>query len=204
MTLASTPYAGAQVSGCHPVINEVLVGTTGNPTEEFIELFNPCPSSFTLDGWRLVYRSAGNNTSVGDSDDAVLYLLEGPMMPGVYRVYGGLGYPLFGPMEGPLMRNIPEVPGAVGLRDRNAYLTDSVLWGAVPTGSAFMEGGMAAPAPVLASSPGLSLSRVPNGGDTNNNGRDFKVTPPTPTAATTNYSPGAKTVLPGGKKGSKN
>ena len=44
----------------------------------------------------------------------------------------------------------PEVPGAaVGLRDRNAYLMDSFLLGAIPTGTAFMEGGMAAPVPVL-------------------------------------------------------
>src|SRR5687768_8855486 len=110
-------------------------------------------------------------------------MLEGVVLPpGGYQVYSGPGYR--GPSNGALLRGIAEVPGAaVGLRDRNAYLLDSVLLGAISTASAFMEGGMAAPAPLLSSSPGTSVSRVPNGTDTNVNGNDFKVTVPTPMAA---------------------
>jgi hypothetical protein len=187
-------------TACHPVINEVLAGTAASASEEFVELFNPCPDTVNLDGSRVVYRDAASSTTVGSPDTAVLFMLQGVVLAaGGYQVYGGVGYR--GPSNGALLRGIAEVPGAaVGLRDRNAYLMDSVLLGAIPNGSAFIEGGIAAPAPVLSSSPGISVSRVPNGTDTNVNGNDFKVTAATPMAA--NAPPLSSQPAPkkGGKK----
>ena len=89
------------------------------------------------------------------------------------------------------MSGIPEGDGAVGLRDRDSILIDSVGFGATMATNYFTEGGMPALAPVLSPTPGRSLSRIPNGMDSNNNGSDFMVSPPTPMAANTQ---GAKKV----------
>ena len=187
-------------TACHPVINEVLTGTSALPTEEFVELFNPCPTAISLDGWRLVYRSATSVAAVNGGDTVLLFILQGDVLqPGGLRVYSGPGYR--GPSNGALLSGIPEGIGAVGLRDRDLRLMDSIAFGPVVAGNVFMEGVMPAPPPSLSPSPILSLSRVPNGVDTNNNGSDFKVTPPTPMAANALVgvagTPGTPTPNPG-------
>jgi hypothetical protein len=177
-----TPMAanGTLLSTCHPVINEVLTGTSATPAEEFVELFNPCATAFTLDGWFLVSRSATNMAPASSLDlpGTQLLRLQGVVEPGGYRVYGGPGYD--SPANGTLQSSL-EAEGAVGLRDVTLSLIDSVGFGQV-SGNAFVEG-TATPVAPLSSPPGQSLSRFPNGMDSNNNGSDFKLTPPTPMAA---------------------
>jgi hypothetical protein len=52
----------------------------------------------------------------------------------------------------------------------------------VVAGHRLLEG-TAAPLPPQEASPGKSISRIPNGSDSNDNGSDFQVTVPTPLAA---------------------
>ena len=56
-----------QLPGCHVIINEVQTGSTTSASEEFVELFNPCPTPFQLLNWKLAYRSAGNNAGAADT-----------------------------------------------------------------------------------------------------------------------------------------
>jgi hypothetical protein len=178
-------YAVAKPA-CTPVINEILTGTAATGTEEFVEIFNPCPVPISLDGWRLVYRSANNATPATAADSTVLSTLQGTLPAGGYLVFGGPGY--HGPAVGPLQGGIAP-DGAVGLRDRDQRLVDSVGYGQVVVGNAFIEGLPATPAPPL----GLSISRSPDGHDTNDNSRDFRAGPPTPMVATVrpDVGPGA-------------
>src|SRR5262249_13809404 len=98
---------------------------------------------------------------------------------GAYRVLAGSGFA--GAHDGTLASGIAE-SGAVGLRDTSGALVDSVAWGSA-TASAFCETD-AAPAPPTAAAPGLSIERLPNGADTNDNAHDFAVgAAPTPGAA---------------------
>jgi len=192
VALASPPQAGAQVlKNCAPVINEVLTGTAATGTEEFVELFNPCATPIAVDGWRLVYRSATNTAPPNGGDSSLLFALQGVLQPGGYMVYGGPGY--HGPSNGALQGGI-AADGAIGLRDRDLRLIDSVGFGRV-AGNAFVEG-MPVPAPLVSPSPGMSLSRSPNGSDTNNNGSDFTGTPPTPMGANTRPGAGPATIFP--------
>jgi len=190
MSTASRTFSAA-TQGCAPVINEVLTGTAATGTEEFVEIVNPCTTPLNVDGWRLVYRSANNTAPPNGADSMQLALLQGNLLPGGVLVFGGPGY--HGPSNGALQGGI-AASGAVALRDRELRLGDSVGFGQVQ-GNAFVEG-TPAPAPPAAPSPGMSISRLPNGIDTNDNGRDFLVTAPTPMAA--NMKPGAPAaILPG-------
>jgi hypothetical protein len=173
------------------VINEVLTGTVATSTEEFVEVFNPCSTAFNLDGWRLVYRSANNTTPANLGEGSPLVTLQGILPPGGYLVFGGPGYHVHSTSSGALQSGI-AANGAVGLRDRDLRLIDSVGFGQVP-GNAFVEGTPAPAAPV-SPTPGLSISRSPDGADSNDNSRDFTVTTPTPMAA--NARPGTVATTP--------
>ena len=189
LPLPATPPGARQ--GCAPVINEILTGTAATGTEEFVEIFNPCQAAVSLDGWRLVYRSATNTTPATSTDSSPLFTLQGVLPPGGYVVFGGPGY--HGPSSGALQSGI-AANGAVGLRDRDLRLIDSVGFGPVP-GNAFVEGTPAPAAPV-SPTPGLSISRTPDGADTNDNSRDFVVTPPTPMGANARTGLGPATAPP--------
>jgi hypothetical protein len=192
LCLTPSPHAAAQApANCHPVINEVLTGAAATGTEEFVEVFNPCATPIAVDGWRLVYRSATNTAPATATDSSLLFTLQGVLQPGGYVVFSGPGY--HGPSSGALRSGIAP-SGAIGLRDRDSRLIDSVGFGPVP-GAAFVEG-MPAPAPPAAPSPGLSISRAPDGADTNNNSRDFVVTPATPMGANARPGLGSATALP--------
>ena len=206
MALAGNPYAGAQVSSpttCHPVINEILTGTGTSGTEEFVELFNPCATAFPLDGWVLLYRTDTPKRVLGipAPGDFFYSPVQGVLQPRGYLVFGGPGY--HGPSSGALQNGI-AADGYVGLFNGNSnslidavgFGTTSVLTASVPIlpGLHPYEG---APSPLasLAPSPGQSLSRSPNGVDSNNNFKDFKVTPPTPMAANPR-APGSGSTTP--------
>jgi len=167
------------VTACHPVINEVMVGTTQTGTEEFVEIFNPCTTDVMLDGWHLVYRAASNTNASGGADSNNLYPFVGDkLLAGTYRVLAGSGFT--GASNGALSSGV-AASAALGLRDAAGKLVDSVAFGSA--GGGFMEGQPALAPPVVAS-PGNSIARIPDGVDTDDNGRDFKrATVPTPGAA---------------------
>ena len=72
--------------------------------------------------------------------------------------------------------------GSVALRDGAGAIVDSVAYGNVAAGNAFIETA-AAPLPPSLSSPGGSIQRLPNGADSHDNSHDF--------ATTTTATPGA-------------
>jgi Cys-rich repeat protein len=154
---------------CHPVINEVQVEGLAGTGDEFIELYNPCMVPADLTNFKVVYRSA-----FGVTDVPIANLSGFVMGPGSFIVLASSGYSGPGPFEFMFPANqLSSSGGGLGLYNNNGVLVDSVGYGTVM--NIFVEG---SPAP--AAFMGQTIGRMPNGVDTNNNGVDFIVTPPTP------------------------
>jgi predicted extracellular nuclease len=155
--------------GCHVVINEVQTRGTTTAGDEFIELYNPCSSVIDLSGYKVIYRSASNTTDVPVAT----------ISPGKSIAVGGfflIGNGSFSTTsDQPFTASGIADDGAAAVRDAAGTQLDSVAWGSVVSGHAFLETA-AAPRPAA----GGSISRVPNGTDTNNNSVDFKPTTSTP------------------------
>lgn len=186
-------------ANCHPVINEVLPATSVSAADEFVEIYNPCATDIDLTGWKLVYRSATNvKPADAANDNTVLVSFPSPALvaggtaistipAGGYLSYWNSSYGIAGVnKDGNLAGSattgaIGGTAGSVGLRDAAAALVDSMAYGAT-TGNAFIE---TATFPALTTAmKGSSISRSPNGADTDDNSKDFQVTAtPTPKAA---------------------
>jgi hypothetical protein len=162
---------------CAPRINEVQTSVVGTSRWEFVELYNPC-TPIDLNGWTLVYRSTANVAPVSGNDTSTLVSWQASkvMATGGFVLYGGANFPM--PGDGKLAGSGLADDGAIGLRDPNGVLVDSVAYGSASM-SAFVEG---APAPAASrlNAPGGSISRQPDGYDTNHNDTDFHKTTPTP------------------------
>ena len=158
------------VAGCHLVINEIQTGTSQTLTEEFVEIYNPCPAAVTVDNFKLVYRAASNTNPRSGADNGTLFTFAGSIAAGAYRVLGGSGFT--GSKNGALASGI-AASGALGIRDAAGQLVDSVSWGAV-AGNTFAETA-AAPLPPTLPSPGGSIERLPDGADSDDNSRDFQI-----------------------------
>jgi hypothetical protein len=168
----ATPPDLATPSNCHVVINEVQTGTSASGTEEFAEIYNPCASDVSVAGWKLGYRAATNTDAVGVSDDSTLYTFAGSLTAGSYFVLGGVNFK--GTKQGSLATGL-AASGSVALRGAAGTVVDSVAWGTITAGNAFVEG-TAAPTPPTLASPGGSIERMPNGTDTDHNNSDFSTT----------------------------
>lgn len=156
-------------STCHPVINEVQTGGAGGGSDEWVEIYDPCSTTFT--GWKLLYRSAGNSQST---------LFNFTTQSGPYILVAGGGY--VGPptADGSWGAGVGLGPngGAVGLVDALGTLIDSVSYGTLTATNNFTE---TSPAPNPPS--GQSIARDAMSTDSNNNSTDFTVaTTPTPKA----------------------
>ena len=167
---------------CTPVINEVMTGVTGDARNEFVEIYNPCGVAIDLTGWKLVYRSAANQNPASGADSSTLFSWTAGTTPHTIGASGASAYLVYGGVDfnnanktGTLLNSIADGGGAVGLRDPTGKLVDSVGYGSASPIDAFVEGGTAAPAPPVVASPGNSISRIPNGTDTNRNNVDWKV-----------------------------
>lgn len=180
--------------GCVPLLNEFMTGSSawdGGSTEEFIEIYNPCPSAVDLTGWSVVYRSAGWVGPVEGEDSYALFTWPTGACPssipaqafivlgGEHFVYRDAGSPGDCPIVG---HYLAAVSGSIGLRNavvlgQNRQLVDSVGYG--DTHNAFVE---IEPAPPAADD--RSLGRCPNGATTHHNHADFQLaTTITPGAA---------------------
>ncbi len=168
--------AADMATGCAPVVNELqTTGKTGS--DEFVELYNPCQAGIDLTGWKLAYRSAGNNN--GGADTTLLNLPANTMIASNgYLVVCGANFA--GACD--LKFNaggLAQAGGAVGLRTPQGVLVDSIAYDTLTAANNFTET-MPAPNPPA----NQSIARLPNGTDTNNNSADFKVVmTPTPKAA---------------------
>ena len=172
--LLPPPPSDGGVTGCHPIINEIQTGGA-KASDEFVEIFNPCTSAIDMTGWKLVYRSAGDN---GGGSDITYFTFMTSLAAGKYFVLGGSSFG--GPTDGTFSSGLAGTGGAVGLRNAAGMLADSCAWATLTTANALTEGTGPAPNPPAKS----SIERLPNGTDTNDNSKDFKVTAsPTPGAA---------------------
>jgi hypothetical protein len=163
---------------CAPKINEVQTSVSGDARWEFVEVYNPC-GDFDLSGWSLVYRSATDVAPRDGNDSQTLYTFAKTIPHDGFLVITGPSTGYTGPSDGMLAGLGLADDGAVGLRDNAARLADSVAYGAVSAGNAFIEGS-AAQKPPRTSAPGQSIARKPDGNDSNDNSKDFAVATPTP------------------------
>jgi hypothetical protein len=164
----STPPDLTVVSSCHLVVNELQTETTQAATEEFVEVYNPCSAAVTVDGFKLVYRSATNTNPRTSSDNSTLYTFSGSIATHAYRVIAGAAFT--GTKDGALASGL-AASGSVGIRDASGALIDSVAYGSA-TGNTFAETA-SAPLPPTLASPGGSIERLPNGADSDDNSHDF-------------------------------
>jgi hypothetical protein len=164
--------AGADLAlGCTPKVNE-LEATGTKASDEFVEIFNPCPGDIDLTGWKLEYRSAANNSGGGAN---TIFSFTQKITAGGYLVLGGSGFG--GMKDGTISGGLAGAGGAVALVAPSGTVVDSVAYQVLTAPNAFTEG-MPAPNP-----PAMqSIERLPNGVDTNNNASDFKLATPTPGA----------------------
>lgn len=165
---------------CHPVINE-LQAAGASAADEWVEIYNPCISAINVAGWTLVYRGP---STIGTTDDTLLFAFTGQLAPGGIRLLAGSGYP--DPNDGEWPNPTGEIGGingAVGLRsgpkDSIDTLVDAIAYGSVSSTHPFKETN---PAPAMMSR--RSASRLPFDGKDNNDGAaDFLIVmTPTPGA----------------------
>lgn len=151
------------------VINEVQ-RAGANSNHKFAEIFNKGTCEVNFNKYRLIYRSAGGGIGANVTADFVV-------APGGYMVFGTSTLPT--PRDATIANNTIGADGQLGivLVDNVNEIVDSVAWGNVANG-VYTES-------AVASSPAASktISRIPNGTDTNNNSADFQVRNPTPRAA---------------------
>jgi hypothetical protein len=175
VTLTCSASAGGGSGSIH--VNEVSTGVDGAASNEFVELVNSATTAASVGGWKIVYRSAA-----GTSDVTLATLADGTTIPaGGFLLAGGGGY--VGPpaADASFATSLAATGGAVGVRDADGTLLDSVGWG---TASNALVEGTPAPAPPTTAAPGSSIVRLPDGHDTNANAADFTVSStPTPRAA---------------------
>lgn len=147
-----------------------MAGSGSNgASKEFVEIYNPgaCTASFA--SVKLEYRSAAGNAGTAGFSGAL------EIAPGSYAVLGTEEYE--GAKDAVLVSGLAAGAGQLALvRKSNGSKIDGVGWGNV-TGGTYKEGSTC-PAP----GADLSIARIPNGSDTNNNSVDFKVGTPSPGA----------------------
>lgn len=158
---------------CGIKLNEVQVQSTGDPADEFIELYNSCALPVELVGYRLVYRSAA-----GVADVSLITFTTGTIGPSGFFLLGGAGY-LGGTPDAVLAGGgtgqLAAAGGGLQLRTPSTAVVDSLGYGTAT--NAFIEGTVAD-----VPTAGVSIGRVPDGHDTNDNHPDFKLLSPTPRA----------------------
>ena len=179
---AGTDAGTADAGGCTLVVNELLTGVTGSATNEWVEVYNSCPTPLDLSGWKLVYRAGSNVSSSAASFDTSLFAWPSGATIAAhgFLLYAGAGYG--GASDGALASGMKDGDGSVGIRNASAALVDSVGYGTVLLQNAFIETSPA-PANAIVAAPGNSIRRLPDGHDTNSNATDFaNTTTPTPRA----------------------
>lgn len=139
-----------------------MTGGKADAKEEFVELFNASDTAVNLLKWKLLYKS-----SSGKNETELLSFNENLVLaPGEYFVAGSDEF--LGKKNGKLKDNLSGTSGAIGLRNDKNALVESIAYGKVNSENNFIE-----KAPCEAPTKGNSMSRVPDGKDTDNNFFDF-------------------------------
>jgi len=163
---SGSPEVGDTGTGtCHVVINEVETRSVTSGLDEFVELYNPCDTDIAIAGWKLAYRSAGGTSE----SNLVATFAAGAKVPAKgFFLAANSGGAFAASADATFSQGVAD-DGSVGLRDGAGALVDSVGWGSAALTNPFVEKAVA-PGPAS----GGSISRVPNGTDTNDNSLDFK------------------------------
>ena len=154
---------------CTVKINEVQTGGT-TALDEFVELYNTCPDkAVDSAGYTLVYRAAAGTTEFV----RVAFTGTGFAAGKPFFVCANTGYA--GAADAHYTDGLADLGGSLALRGPDTHIVDAVGWGTAT--NALVEG---APAP--APPAGQSISRTPDGHDTDDNAADFRlaVAPTTP------------------------
>jgi hypothetical protein len=161
----------------HVRVNELMTGTTGAATNEFVEIVNSGDAAADISGWKLVYRSAAGTADVG-----LATVPDGTTLAaGAFYLFGGAAYISGPPADQSYTTSIAATGGGVGIRTADGTLVDSVGWG---TATNILVEASPAAAPPTTAAPGTSIARMPDGDDTNDNAGDFVIDDtPTPRAS---------------------
>lgn len=177
VSATSTVSVTASAGDCYPVINEVAVAGPSGANDEFIEIYNPCSVAIDLSGWKLHYRSAAGTSDVNLTPTTMATAV---IQPDSYLVYVGSSYS-GGQNDGRFRSGaLAAAGGGIALRSPDDQIVDSVGFGTAT--NLFVEGTVA-PAPASSK----SISRIPNGADSDDNSADFVVT---------DWTPGAPNIAP--------
>lgn len=174
---------GTPLTGNHLVINEVDYDQPSGDDAEFVEIFNPTLNAIDLSDYEILLVNGSNNQIYETLG------LSGMLPSGGYLVAtSGTVSVAPGAMQVAFSQGAPFVqngdPDAVGLRKKSAgVLVDALSYGgSVSTGGMNFVEGTATNAKDSNSAVG-SLSRLPNGNDTDNAMSDWQFTgTPTPGA----------------------
>ena len=174
-TLKCVPSSGGSAAQIR--VNEVMTGSTGAASNEFVELFNAGSSAADVSGFKVAYRS-----SAGTSDTTLATIPAGTSIPaGGFYLLAGSGYLGSHAADQTFSASLASTGGGLAVRDTTGTILDSVGYG--DTTNAFVEAHPAT-APPTSAAPGSSSGRVPDGHDTNDNAADFSVSAtPSPGAA---------------------
>ena len=174
-TLKCVPTSGG--SSAQIRVNELMTGSTGAASNEFVELFNAGSSAADVGGFKVAYRS-----SAGTSDISLATIPAGTSIPaGGFYLLGGSGYLGSHAADQSFSTSLASTGGGIAVRDSGGAILDSVGYG--DTTNAFVEAHPTT-APPTTTAPGSSSGRIPDGHDTNDNAADFSVSsPPSPGAA---------------------
>ena len=158
-------------------MNELMTGSTGAASNEFVELYNAGSSAADVGGFKVAYRS-----SAGTSDITLATIPAGTSIPaGGFYLLGGSGYLGSHAADQSFSTSLASTGGGIAVRDSTGAILDSVGYG--DTTNAFVEA-HATTAPPATAAPGSSADRIPDGHDTNDNAADFSVSStPSPGAA---------------------
>ena len=176
-----TTLAVAAPASAHLVINEIDYDQANSDTAEFAEIRNDGTTPVDLDPYALRLVNGANNTVYKTIDLPATSLAAGDY----FVVCGGTvaNCDLDTTPDTDLIQN--GAPDAVALVNGDT-IEDTVSYeGEVP---GYTEGAGGAPADTAASGPAQSISRVPDGCDTDVNAADFRLADSTPGAANASTS----------------
>jgi cysteine-rich repeat protein len=151
------------------VINEFKTGTSGSYYDEYIEIYNKKSVALDISSYSLYFR---DNTG-GGLATLVTFPAGATIAAGGYTSVGRGAYapPVTDYTD---LANIYNSGGGIGFyagAETAANRIDSVAYGTSAGTHPYSEGGTVAP-----TSTNCSVSRCPNGNDTNSNSADFQVT----------------------------
>ena len=184
-SIASTSFTMVPLDTSHLVINEVDYDNIGTDTAEFVEIFNPSTNTLSLDNLALIFVNGANNTEYRRVNLSGNLAGQGYLVvatPGVTVAPGATVINFANALD-----NIQNgAPDAVLLFDTashqivDALSYEGAITAAVLTGEPgifnLVEGTVLPTATADVNNANGSLSRLPNGNDTNDNNADWRFT----------------------------